>query len=195
LGRELSPPAGTVATNVLGMINIRGTLVRLLPGASPLLLQFVIACTTLAVLIVAITLWRRGDDKRESASEVAGLALLSVTTVLVSYHALVHSGALLIVAFALLWKLVRALPDGSRERRLFLMLSALSWLLPTLAFIPESTFRLPAVAFMPLISGLWFLSAECLLRTTSPMHVLLSAPARSTLDANAVPVSRRADGA
>lgn len=172
LGQELSQPAGTVATNVLGMINIRGAVVRLLPGAPPLAVQFVIVSLTLVVLAGAIALWRRGDGKRESASEMAGMALLSVTTVLVSYHTLVHSGALLIVAFALLWKVVRTLPEGSRERHLFLILTALSWLIPTLAFIPDSTYRLPAVAFMPLISALWFLSAECQLRTTQPAPAL-----------------------
>lgn len=173
LGQELSQPAGTIATNVLGMINIRGAVVRLLPGAPPLAVQFVIISLTLIVLAGAIALWRRGDDKRESASEMAGMALLSVTTVLVSYHTLVHSGALLIVAFALLWKVVRAQPEGSRERHLFLILTTLSWFVPTLAFIPESTYRLPAAAFMPLLCALWFLAAECLLRTMQPMETAM----------------------
>lgn len=184
LGQELSQPAGTVATNVLGMINIRGAIVRLLPGAPPTMLQFIIVGLTLIVLAGAVALWRRGDGKRESDSEIAGMALLAVTTVLVSYHTLVHSGALLIVAFALLWKLLRVLPAGSRERHLFIALTALSWLLPTLAFIPESTYRLPAVAFMPLISAIWFLAAECLLRSTQPVEAVIAsvpvhAPART----------------
>lgn len=166
LSQELSQPAGTVATNVPGMINIRGTIVRLLPNAPASAQQLAILAVSIALIGATVAVWRRGGVERGSAVDASELALLAVTTVLVSYHTLIHTGVLLLPAFALLWTVVRQMDLGGRYRTMLLGLAALTWIGPTIAYIPLQTSLYPAIVMTPMIFGLWLMSAECAARAT-----------------------------
>ncbi|MDI3339944.1 MAG: glycosyltransferase family 87 protein [Sphaerobacter sp.] len=174
LSRELSQPEGTIATNVAGMINIRGALIRLLPGAPALLQQFGIAGLSLTLLTVCVAAWRRTGAERGTPAEEAELALMLLATCLVSYHALIHTGVLILPAVALLWRgMARTTAAGDRERGVLLGLLVAIWVAPTVLYLPSGTSILPAAVFTPLLFGLWLVAAEVVIRQTAAEPALV----------------------
>lgn len=130
LSRRLSGPDGTIVTNVWGMVNIRSIVARAFPVEDRLLTNLTIVTLTAVTLLVTCWFWHRAD--RESGS-LPSLALLAVTTVLTSYHALYHTatialiGAVLLVAHAVLQH------DEARAERLTVISWALFSFLPLIA--------------------------------------------------------------
>lgn len=179
LTHELGQPLGTIATNVPGMINIRGAIVRLLPTAPALAQEFTIVGVSLVVLGISVVLWRRAGKTRGSMAEGAELALMLTTMVLVSYHTLIHTGTLLLPAIALLWQVGHGAVTGERFRAALISLVVVSWVAPVLAFVPSGSSLVPAIVSTPLVFGLWLLASECLVRTTTPEPVLAEVPSRT----------------
>lgn len=88
LGRKLSTPEGIVATNVPGMVNVRAAVVRAMPWLDAYLANVVIFVLSLALLVVAVYIWRKLGP---AALSGPGIALLMTTLLLTSYHSLYHT--------------------------------------------------------------------------------------------------------
>ena len=156
LSRRLSGPDGTIVTNVWGMVNIRSIVVRALPVDNHIVTNAMIVLLTGLTLAVTSWFWRRAA--RES-SMLPSLALLAVTTVLTSYHALYHTatialiGVLLLVAYS-----IRQRDTPQVER-----LTVFSWttfsLLPLLTFVLVPTSKVPATIGVVGILLLWAAAA------------------------------------
>lgn len=177
LSHDLSQPAGTTATNVVGMINIRGTIVRLLPSAPAPLQEIGIVGISLTLLAITVGVWRRGGSERGTPADDAETAVMLTATCLLSYHTLIHTGALLLPAVALLWRAVRqATEPGDWQQGVLHGLLVIVWVVPTLAFIPTGTSLVPAIVLTPLVFAVWLFAAEHVIRHTTPEPALVKVP-------------------
>ncbi|MFS8532905.1 glycosyltransferase family 87 protein [Sphaerobacter thermophilus] len=173
LSHDLSQPAGTIATNVTGMINVRGTVVRLLPSAPALVQEVAIVGISLTLLGVTVAVWRRSTPERGTPADEAETALMLVATCLLSYHTLIHTGSLLLPAIALLWRAIHREPtSGVWDRGVMGWMLAALWVAPTVAFLPTGTSQLPAIVLTPFVALLWIFSAEYVIRHTTPEPAL-----------------------
>jgi len=141
LSQRLSGPDGTIVTNVWGMVNLRSVVIRAFPTDHHMLTNILIVMLTLTTLAVTGWFWRRAARE---ASMLPSLALLAVTTVLTSYHALYHTAALALVGIVLLAAYAAQQRDVVRIERL----TVFSWiaftLLPLIAFVMVQTSKIPA---------------------------------------------------
>src|SRR5690606_25004985 len=94
LSQRLSGPSGSIVTNVWGMVNVRSIVVRALPIGDQLAINLMIVLLTGFALGVSVWCWRRAAREENL---LPGLALLAVTTVLTSYHALYHTATIALV--------------------------------------------------------------------------------------------------
>lgn len=152
LSQRLSGPDGTIVTNVWGMVNIRSIVVRALPVDDQMVTNGMIVLLTGITLGVTSWYWRRAARE---ASMLPSLALLAVTTVLTSYHALYHTatialiGVLLLVAYAITQR------DTARVERLTVFSWSVFSLLPLLAFVVVQTSKVPAAIGVVGVLLLW----------------------------------------
>jgi hypothetical protein len=141
LSQRLSGPDGTRVTNVWGMVNVRSVVVRAFPPDQGILINLLIVALTALVLLTACWAWRRpGVDP----TGLPSLALLAVTTVLTSYHALFHTATLALLGVALLVAHAARSGDLARANRL----TVFSWLLftalPLAYFVVVQSSKIPA---------------------------------------------------
>lgn len=132
LGQRLSTPEGIVATNVPGMVNIRGAIVRALPWLDANLANVLILVFSLALLAVAVYLWRKLGALALSGP---GIALLMTTLLLTSYHALYHTAVFATLAVVFLVEHAWNAGDESLVWRLTVGAWVGFALLPMLAFV------------------------------------------------------------
>ncbi len=156
LSQRLSGPDGTVVTNVWGMVNIRSIVIRALPVDDHTVANAMIVLLTGLTLAVTCWFWRRAARE---ASMLPSLALLAVTTVLTSYHALYHSATISLIGVLLLIAHANIQRDIPRIERL----TVFSWttfsLLPLSAFVIVQTSRVPAAIGVVGVMLLWAVAA------------------------------------
>jgi hypothetical protein len=141
LSRRLSGAEGSTVTNVHGMVNVRSVIVRAFPSDSSLLVNISIVTLTLAMLGAAILAWRRAG---EAANSPAGFALLSVTMLLTSYHALYHTSIFAVLALVLLVNAANG-SDGVLRPDAQLLAGWIFFVFgPLLLFLIVPTSKLPA---------------------------------------------------
>lgn len=156
LSQRLSGPEGTIVTNVWGMVNIRSIVVRAFPVDDRVLTNLTIVALTAATLSVTCWFWRRAG--RESAA-LPSLALLALTTVLTSYHALYHTATIALIGVILLVVHARAQRDESSAERLTVFSWAIFSFLPLISFVIVQTSKVPAAIGVVGILLLWGLAA------------------------------------
>lgn len=156
LAQRLSGPDGTIVTNVWGMVNIRSIVVRALPVDDRLMTNVMIVLLTGITLAATCWFWRRAAREE---SMLPSLALLAVTTVLTSYHALYHTATIALIAVALLVAFALAQRDVLQAERLTIF----SWVafsaMPLIAFVMVQTSKVPAAIGVAGVLLLWALSA------------------------------------
>lgn len=141
-GRQLSVPEGIAATNVPGMVNLRAMVVRASPTGDTQLQNIVIVVISVAVLGFAAYLWRKlGRDALLGPS----LALLMLTTLLTSYHALYHTAIFATLGAVFLLEHAHREANNPAVERIL----GASWLFfsfaPLLPFLIVPSSQVPAV--------------------------------------------------
>jgi len=156
LSQRLSGPDGTNVTNVWGMVNLRSVVVRAAPVDDHMVTNALIVLLTAMTLGATGWFWRRAA--RES-SLLPSLALLAVTTVLTSYHALYHTATIALIAVMLLVAYAITQRDAPRVERL----TVFSWtafsLCPLVAFALAQTSKVPAAIGVVGVLLLWAVAA------------------------------------
>jgi hypothetical protein len=165
LSQRLSGPDGSIVTNVWGMVNIRSIVVRALPEDDARLVSHLIIVVTAAVLYGAIWFWRRATSERV---DLASLAMLFVTMVLTSYHALYHTTLLALLGVVLLVTVIQRSGDVLRTERLLLVTWVTFTLAPLLSFVLVPTSKVPALIAICGLVICWCLTLSLAVTTTSP---------------------------
>jgi hypothetical protein len=155
LSQRLSGPDGTIVTNVWGMVNIRSIVIRAFPIDDHLLTNLTIVVLTLTALGVTAWFWR---SAAREASILPSMALLAVTTVLTSYHALYHTTTLALIAVVLLVAHAAQQRENARVERVVVFSWLAFTLLPLLAFVIVQTSKLPAMFGVVGVLLLWTLA-------------------------------------
>jgi len=177
LSQRMSGPDGTNVTNVWGMVNIRSIVVRAFPTDEHLLINATIVFLTGLTLAATCWFWRRaGHD----AAGAPSLALLAVTTVLTSYHALYHTTtiALLGVVFLVAHALINR--EEARVERLTVFTWAAFSLLPLLTFVTVQTSKVPAGIGLTGLLLVWAMAASAIAQQAADAEEV-SRPSRSEL--------------
>lgn len=177
LSQRLSGPDGTIVTNVWGMVNLRSVVVRAFPVDSLLLTNATIVLLTGMTLAATCWFWRRAG--RESAS-LPCLALLAVTTVLTSYHALYHTTTIALLGVVLLVAHALRQRDEPRAERLTVFSWAMFTVLPLIAFVLVQSSKVPAAIGVTGVLLVWGLAASTVAQQIAATEEV-SRPVRSEL--------------
>jgi hypothetical protein len=156
LSRRLSGPDGTIVTNVWGMVNVRSIVVRSLPSDSNLIVNAMILLLSIMTLAATAWFWRRSGV--ESAG-LPSLALLAVTTVLTSYHALYHTATIALIGVVMLAVHAIDVGDALRADRVVAGSWAVFTALPLISFVVVQTSKVPAALGVAGIMALWAVAA------------------------------------
>jgi hypothetical protein len=155
LSQRLSGPDGTIVTNVWGMVNIRSLVIRAFPFDDHLLTNLTIVMLTLTALGVTGWFWRKAARE---VSILPSMALLAVTTVLTSYHALYHTTTLALIGVVLLVAHAAQQRETSSVERVVVFSWLTFTLLPLLAFVAVQASKLPAAFGVIGVLLLWTLA-------------------------------------
>jgi hypothetical protein len=177
LSRRLSGADGTTVTNVWGMVNLRSIVVRAFPVDDRLMINATIVLLTGATLAATCWFWRRAGQE---AVSLPCLALLAVTTVLTSYHALYHTTTIALIGVVLLVAHANANRDRMRADRLTAFAWATFSLLPLLAFVIVQTSKVPAAFGVVGVALLWAVAAGTVAQQVATSEAA-TRPARAEL--------------
>jgi hypothetical protein len=177
LSQRLSGPDGTTVTNVWGMVNLRSVVVRAVPADEPTLTNLMIVLLTGMTLAVACWFWRRAATEPVM---LPSLALLAVTTVLTSYHALYHTATLALLGVILLIAYAHSQHERLRAEWLTIGSWVLFSLLPLLAFIVVQTSQVPAAIGVAGVLVFWAVAAGTVAQQVAATEAA-TRPSRSEL--------------
>lgn len=161
LTRRLSGADGSTVTNVWGMVNVRGIIVRSLPSDEGIVVNLAIAVMTVVALSIAVWVWHRAGD---TALSTTGLSLMASTTVLTAYHALYHTALIAMIGVILLVAHALESDDLPRVNRLTVLAWSSFRLVPLVPFLVVQSSKVPALLTTFGILLVWGLAAQSLVQ-------------------------------